>query len=235
MSIYTIDVGNTRIKVAQFEDGKLVQKKSFQLLEAFYLYYDTQKVEKSILSSVRNLHWRSSSQTVPLLLNQSTTLPFENLYRTKETLGNDRKALVSGAVKLFPNQNCLIIDAGTCITYDFVNAKKQYFGGSISPGYAMRYRALNQYTSKLPLVEIEKENIELMGGSTIASIKSGVYYGMLSEIAGFIEQYSKKHTNLTTILTGGDAKYFEKHLKARIFAIPDLQMEGLYHILEQND
>jgi len=235
MFIYTIDAGNTQIKVGKFENDVLVEKKSFQLLEAFYLYYVNQKVEKSILSSVRNFEWNTKNGVSPLLLDQLTKLPFENEYQTKETLGNDRKALVSGAMKLFPEQNCLVIDAGTCITYDFIDADKRYLGGGISPGYTMRFKALNYYTAKLPLVEKTDDEVTLIGNSTISSIKSGVFHGVLTELEGIIGQYLKKHSNLMVILTGGDAKYFEKHLKAPIFVIPNLQMEGLYHILQQND
>ncbi len=235
MSIYTIDAGNTQIKVGKFENDILVEKQSFKVLDEFYLYYAQQKIDKSILSSVRNFEWDSRNGIAPLLLDQLTKLPFENRYKTKETLGNDRKALVSGAMKLFPKQNCLVIDAGTCITYDFINAAQCYLGGAISPGYTMRFKALNHYTAKLPLIEKTEDNVTLIGDSTNTSIKSGVYHGVLMELEGVMGQYLKKYSDLIVILTGGDAKHFEKQLKATIFAIPNLQMEGLYHILQQND
>ena len=235
MSIFVIDAGNAQIKVGKFENHKLIEKKTFQLMEAFYLYYRNQEIDKSILSSVRYLNWNPEVSPKPIVIGQTTDLPFNNCYATRETLGNDRKALVAGAVKQFPNRNCLIIDAGTCITYDFVDKRANYYGGSISPGFSMRYRALNQFTAKLPLVELVNEKISLIGDSTENSIKSGVYHGIKAEIEGFISRYAKEYSDLAVLITGGDAKYFEKHLKAPIFALPNLQMEGLYHILQQND
>lgn len=235
MSFLTIDIGNTQIKVGKFHNNELVEKKSFQLLEAFYDYYCNQDVEQSILSSVRNTTWDSTVNPQPLILDLETKLPFKNSYQSLGTLGNDRKALVAGAINHYPKTNCLIIDAGTCITYDYVDSNQEYHGGAISPGFTMRYRALNQYTSKLPYLEYGNQEIPFLGEDTQSCMHSGVFHGVLSEIESFIGRYSEEKPNLKVLLTGGDAKYFEKHLKAAIFVHPNLQLEGLLHILQHND
>jgi len=235
MCFYTIDIGNTQIKIAKFENNNLVEINYFDKILDFYDFYSNQNVVKSILSSVRNFKWDESVLPIPLLLNNELRLPFENKYASKETLGNDRKALVTAAIQNFQNQNCLIIDAGTCITYDFVDASKNYYGGAISLGLNMRYKSLHHYTAKLPELKFPNVEINILGNSTENCINSGVFFGILHEMEGFINDYQKKTENLTILLTGGDAKYFEKHLNTPIFVVPNLQMEGLYHILKQND
>ena len=134
--------------------------------------------------------------------------------------------LAAGATLIYPNQNKLIIDAGTCITYDFVNAENQYLGGAISPGIKIRYKSLNNYTSKLPLLTLS-EDFEIIGNSTKSAIHSGVINGVIFEIEGFISQYSLKNQDLTIILTGGDAEFLAKRLKSTIFANSNFLLESL--------
>ena len=152
------------------------------------------------------------------------------MYETPETLGVDRIALVSGAVKKFPNKNILIIDAGTCITFDFVNDKTVYFGGAISPGIEMRYKSLHAFTSKLPILEKNYPQ-NFIGKNTIESINSGIVNGVTQEIKGVINQYKKKYTDLTVVLTGGDINFLAKQLKSSIFAHQNFLLEGLNEIL----
>jgi type III pantothenate kinase len=193
----------------------------------------------SIISNVRNtannLENLLSTSTNFYQLNEQILLPFQNLYATPTTLGKDRMALIAAACNLFPQQNVLVVDMGTCITYDVVTADKKYFGGAISPGLNMRFKALNQFTGNLPLVEItENEKPNLIGDSTINSIKSGVYNGVKTELEGIIASYNKQYENIQVVLTGGNAEMFDLESKNRIFADKFFLLKGLNEILEYN-
>jgi len=193
----------------------------------------------SIVSNVRNtannLENLLSTSTNFYQLNEQILLPFQNLYATPTTLGKDRMALIAAACNLFPQQNVLVVDMGTCITYDVVTADKKYFGGAISPGLNMRFKALNQFTGNLPLVEItENEKPNLIGDSTINSIKSGVYNGVKTELEGIIASYNKQYENIQVVLTGGNAEMFDLESKNRIFADKFFLLKGLNEILEYN-
>jgi len=232
-----IDVGNTRVKAAVFEKDSLVEQFVFKEIEL------NQEVEKiaskyiihsGIISSVVAFPELILKKKVPFIeLCATTKLPFNNLYSTPNTLGVDRIALVAGAVEKYPNRNVLIIDAGTCITYDFVNSQKEYLGGAISLGLKMRYTALNKFTSKLPLLEMKMVD-DLIGNTTETSIHSGVINGVLNEINGVVEQYEKKNKDLTIVLTGGDTNFLAIQLKSSIFANPNFVLEGLNTILTYN-
>ena len=232
--LLTIDVGNSRIKVAVFEHNKQVDFFIFETNEAlknfkniFKKYFNLQKI---ILSSVGKLDEEVvnfiKSQFQTEIIDHKSKFPFTNLYATPETLGIDRMVLAAGATLIYPNKNRLIIDAGTCITYDFVNAENEYLGGAISPGIKIRYKSLNNYTSKLPLLTLG-EDFEIIGNSTQSSIHSGVINGVIFEIEGFISQYSLKNQDLTIILTGGDAEFLAKRLKSTIFANSNFLLESL--------
>jgi type III pantothenate kinase len=160
-------------------------------------------------------------------------LPIKILYATPQTLGVDRIAGSCGALQLFPGKNTLVIDAGTCITYDFTDSSKQYYGGSISPGLKMRFQAVHTFTARLPLVS-PAENPELIGNSTETSIQSGIVNGTVAEIDGIIDRYRQKYPDLQVILCGGDGPFFENKLKASIFASPDLVLIGLNSVLIHN-
>jgi type III pantothenate kinase len=170
-------------------------------------------------------------------INPDSVFPFKNKYTTPTTLGVDRMVLASGAVLQYPNQDVLIIDAGTCVTYDFVTHKKEYLGGAISPGLRLRYKALNDYTAKLPLLESNSpENI--IGNSTDQSIHSGVVNGLCYEIEGFISEFSVKKDKFTIILTGGDAIFLANRLKSTIFADENFLLKSLHQLYTyslQND
>ena len=232
--LLTIDVGNSRIKVAVFEHNKQLDFSIFESHEALKnfenIFEKYPNLQKIILSSVGKLE----KEVVDFIQNRFPTeiidhkskFPFTNLYATPETLGIDRMVLAAGATLMYPNQNRLIIDAGTCITYDFVNAENQYLGGAISPGIKIRYKSLNNYTSKLPLLTLS-EDFEIIGNSTKSAIHSGVINGVIFEIEGFISQYSLKNQDLTIILTGGDAEFLAKRLKSTIFANSNFLLESL--------
>ena len=232
--LLTIDVGNSRIKVAVFEHNKQVDFFIFETNEALKnfenIFQKYPNLQKIILSSVGKLDEEVvnfiKSQFQTEIIDHKSKFPFTNLYATPETLGIDRMVLAAGATLMYPNQNKLIIDAGTCITYDFVNAENEYLGGAISPGIKIRYKSLNNYTSKLPLLTLS-EDFEIIGNSTKSAIHSGVINGVIFEIEGFISQYSLKNQDLTIILTGGDAEFLAKRLKSTIFANSNFLLESL--------
>ena len=237
-----IDVGNTNTKIAVFKDNVIVLKRVVQsfdiqktIREIGEVYLE---VELAIISSVRNTDnkWLELVQKKykVIVLDHQTPIPFKNCYSTPTTLGIDRIALISAAVAQFSNKNVLVIDAGTCITYDFKNEKEEYYGGAISPGIRLRYLGLNNYTAKLPLLDSKMpENIT--GRSTDEAIHSGVVFGIVHEIRGVIEEYCNIYSDLTVILTGGDADFLSKRLKNGIFATSNFLLEGLNHILAFNN
>ena len=201
-----LDVGNSFAKLAVSQADELLQKETVekeQLQEkAEEILNSFPEIGKIILSKVSVAEFslpESLQKKIRLVqLGPDTLLPFENLYATPQSLGNDRKALVAAASKYYSNKNVLIIDAGTCLTFDFKNDRNQYLGGAISPGLKMRYKALNSFTSNLPLVE-PLYDVELIGDSTLNSINSGVYLGMTREIAGIIEEYRAGYQDLIII------------------------------------
>lgn len=166
-------------------------------------------------------------------LDHQTGLPIENLYETPETLGKDRIAAAVGANELFPDQNLLVIDAGTAITYDLVSEKNQFIGGNISPGLEMRFKALNHYTGKLPLVNYSVD-FEPIGKNTNDAIRAGVQNGILYEMEQNIDFFNKNYRNLYIIMTGGDSTFFDKKLNYSIFVHFNLTLIGLNRILEHN-
>ncbi len=235
-----IDIGNTQIKTAIFKNIELLEKKSFSKKDLFPILKKISKkynIEHTILSSVGKLNQEEISTLQelfdPLVLNDKTKLPFINNYATPETLGVDRIALVAAAVNAFPNENVLIIDAGSCITFDFVNNNKEYDGGAISPGIEMRYKAIHAFTVNLPKLTISDE-IPKTGNSTKNAIHLGVENGTIQEIEGVIEQYKAKYSKLTIVLTGGDTIFLAKNIKSTIFANPNFLLEGLNSILIYN-
>ncbi|MDU8885166.1 type III pantothenate kinase [Yeosuana sp. MJ-SS3] len=236
-----IDVGNTYIKLAVFKKHKLVLREVVIEAEVLKTIKSIIKKHKSIKQAIVSSVGRLNKSTTNYLkdtfdfieLNSNTKLPFKNNYKTPKSLGVDRIALVSASVYQYPASNVLIIDAGSCITYDFINDKNEYQGGAISPGIRMRYKVLNNLTANLPLLETEIPS-SIIGDSTENSIHSGVVNGVLNEIDGVIANYKEKYSDLTVILTGGDANFLSKQLKSSIFANSNFLLEGLNHILQFN-
>jgi len=236
-----IDVGNTYVKFAVFEDNELLSHQAVNHENASEIakkiISDHPKLKKGIISSVgkedNELLKVLKKHLELLILTSKTKLPFKNKYKTPKTLGVDRMALVSASVEKFSKKNVLIIDAGTCITYDFITDKNHYLGGAISPGIRLRYDSLHNLTANLPLLEAEYPN-EIIGDSTDQSIHSGVINGVLNEINGLIDEYHNKYQDLTVILTGGDTDFLAKRLKNGIFANSNFLLEGLNFILDYN-
>lgn len=167
------------------------------------------------------------------MLDHKTPVPINNRYLTPETLGFDRLAAAVGAATVYPGANVLAIDAGTAITYEFVDAQNNYRGGNISPGMEMRFRALHHFTGKLPMIE-SKMPVSFLGNTTSEAIKAGVIEGMIFEIDGYINTLKKSHHDLKIIITGGDAIFFDKKLKNSIFVNLNLTLHGLNRILRHN-
>lgn len=235
-----IDIGNTQVKTALFDKDQIVFTERFKIDElAVKVSHiaNNYNINKALISSVGKLSKQNNNLLNTLFncveLSQKTALPFTNRYATPNTLGVDRMALVAAAVKQFPKKNVLIIDAGTCITYDFINQDKEYLGGAIAPGIQTRYKSLYDYTENLPLLE-KKIPDDFIGNSTTNSIHSGVVNGVCREIDGVISQYIEKYKKLTVVLTGGDADFLSSQLKSSIFARPFFLLEGLYTILKLN-
>ena len=232
--LLAIDIGNTRIKGAVFEHNTLIERFSF-LLDALESNVNSilkqyPKCTDLVVASVGNISEESflsfqNRLQFHFISNQST-FPFRNLYQTPNTLGIDRMVLASGAVLQYPNQHRLVIDAGTCITYDFINDEDEYLGGAIAPGIRLRYEALHQYTAKLPLLTTTFPE-QYIGNTTDQAIHAGVIHGILHEIDGFITQYQTQYPKIIIILTGGDAVFLAKRLKNTIFANSNFLLESL--------
>ncbi len=235
-----IDIGNTQGKAAVFLKETLLEKIFFpreEILQVIQKFYREYPIKKGIISSVAGLDVNISAfiriNYNFIFLGSDTNVPFENLYKTPQTLGVDRIALMSAASVLYPNRSVLVIDAGTCITYDLLTEENKYFGGAISPGIDMRYKALNQFTANLPLLNKE-EKIPVVGDTTKSAMHSGVLNGIILEIDGIIAQQKHKNKKLTVILTGGDTNFLSKKVKSTIFAQPNFLLEGLNSILIHN-
>jgi type III pantothenate kinase len=232
--ILTIDVGNTRIKGAVFEGDILLEHFVFLKKEhennIQNILKKYKKVTHLVVSSVGELEKDSFSHYNNHLkvhfISHKDPFPFTNGYATPQTLGIDRMVLAAGATLQFPNQNRLIIDVGTCVTYDFVDENDVYLGGAIAPGLRLRYESLHNYTAKLPLLA-SKNPDSFIGKSTAESIHSGVVNGFAYEIDGFIDEYKAHYSNFIIILTGGDTEFLAKRLKNTIFANSNFLLESL--------
>ncbi|PIF01019.1 MAG: pantothenate kinase [Maribacter sp.] len=236
-----IDVGNSLVKLAVFGNGSLVYDTSADFVDlvekARVIYHEYPQIEWTMVSSVVFLERKDIEALTVFskvhVLDHNTEIPFKNKYATPDTLGVDRIALAAAAFYHMPHRNVLVIDAGSCITYDILTEKGEYLGGVISPGMRMRYNALNQQTSKLPLLA-PKAPENLVGNTTEASIHIGVVNGICAELDGIIDQYRLKFEDLTVILTGGDAQFLSKRLKNTIFAFSNFLLEGLNNLLDYN-
>ena len=234
------DFGNTRLKCAVFNQASiteiiLLENDSDETFENLVKKYQPQKtILSSVIEHNANVEKILSASSRFHKLSHQTKLPFTSPVGKPETIGADRLALAAAAVYFHPQKNNLVIGMGSCITYNFINKYNQFLGGSISPGMEMRFTSLHTLTAKLPLIKVDW-NFPLIGYDTKTNILSGVLLGMAKEIDGIIEAYSEKFGNFNVLLTGGDAAYFARHLKSKIFADPDLIFKGLYAISEYND
>ena len=237
-----IDSGNTRLKAAFSNEENVIQEiQELRTIDGLKNMISNKEVRRGLISDVAGKYEQIESILLEnniqcLRCNSKIKLPFQSNYSTPKTLGDDRIAAVAAASMDFKNQNVLVIDAGTCITYDFINSEGVYLGGAISPGLKMRFLSLNTFTSNLPLIEMDEfREIEYSGKSTKDSILSGVFNGLNGEIQSFINNYYNKVDSLVVLLGGGDRKYFESKLKGNIFARENLILEGLNSIFSFHD
>ena len=236
-----VDVGNFKVKLAVFQENTLVSKSSIMPQTANSaleeLLNKHPKIQRALIAASGSIPEGIveflESKLAVFVLDHAYQVPYSNAYKTPETLGLDRIALASAAVLNYPGKNVLVIDAGTCITYDFVTQDNTYLGGAISPGLHMRYMALNEFTAGLPLLE-PLQHETLIGDTTATAMHSGVVLGMVAEIQGFIDRYKAQYADLTVILTGGDLLFLLDHLKNGIFANSNFLLEGLNYLLELN-
>lgn len=236
-----LDIGNSQIKAAVFDQINLLEIKRFSFPDAeteLNDLFDRYTIQHGIISNVARtdrllLQLLQEQIDHLILLNHNTAIPFVNSYSTPETLGVDRLALVAAGVSQFPGSNVLIIDAGSCITLDFVDSNGDYKGGAITLGINMRYKSVNAFTANLPLLEIPT-NIPPVGNSTVNAIHLGILKGVIYELEGTIQTYRSQNEKLTVVLTGGNTNFLAKNLKSSIFAIPNFLLEGLNSILIHN-
>ena len=239
MTTLCLDFGNTRLKAALFIDKDLTEvivlnEDPVQHLQQIIRQFAP---DRSLLSSVINhppsIEELLLAKTAFHKLTNQSRLPITIPVGKPETVGPDRLAIAAAAVHLFPHQNNLAIGLGSCVTYNFINKFGELLGGSISPGMEMRFKAMHQFTAKLPLAKPDW-NVPLLGYDTKTNLQSGVVLGMAKEIDGIIDAYAHRYGNFNVLLTGGDIPYFEPHLKNKIFADTELIFKGLYAISQIN-
>jgi type III pantothenate kinase len=236
-----IDIGNSILKCFLFENEKIINVFRAIIIDKEKVFKNIAdkhpKIEFVIISNVtgeKNLDLSEFFNYSKIIeCSMKLNLPFKSMYKNFEKIGQDRIALIAAACHKYPNKNVLIVDLGTCITYDIVDNDKNYYGGSISPGFVMRYKSLFEFTKKLPLLSPTIPP-RRTGNSTENSIHSGVFYGINSEIDSHIEFYSKKFNDLVVVLTGGDLEMLPKPAKNGIFANRDFLAEGLNFLIELN-
>ena len=237
-----IDIGNTSVKVYLFENDQIVSKK---ILNEASLINHVKSLSKDY--NIKNIICSSVTKSYKIQLaklfedieyyelsDKKLNIPFHNNYKTKNSLGQDRVGLVSAVFFKFPNANSLVVDIGTCITYDFIDSKNIYHGGAISAGIKMRYNSLNKFTSNLPLLEFNNVD-KIIGCSTDESIHIGVSNGIIGEINEYINRLEKKYLKLNVIITGGDSAFLLNKIKNAIFADQDFLATGLNNILKYNE
>jgi type III pantothenate kinase len=237
---FCLDFGNTRLKLAVFEGDQLreiifLREDALQhLRELLQQYGPAHSILSSVIDHDAEIEALLAAQTRFHKLSNTSKLDFTIPVGKPETVGADRLAVAAAAVYFFPGKNNLAITLGTCITFNFINTRQELIGGSISPGMEMRFRAMHEYTAKLPLVKGDW-NVPLIGYDTVTNMQSGVVLGMAHEIDGIIDSYSARFGNFNALLTGGDAPIITPHLKNRIFADPELIFKGLYAISRLNN
>ena len=232
-----IDCGNTYSKIGWFENDKIVDHQRGLLLNDAIDRIKTNPPERIMFSSVSlsvEDFIEALGVEIPVMnLSPETPLPVRKDYLTPQTLGADRIAAAVGANWLYPGEDLIVIDMGTCITYDWVDKDAVFQGGLISPGVKMRFNAVHTFTKRLPLLEVEKEPV-FVGKSTKEAIESGIMNGVLAEMQGIIDRYRHNSGVMRVLICGGDASYFESSLKPPIFAVPELVLIGLNRILTYN-
>ncbi|MGZ4033969.1 MAG: type III pantothenate kinase [Bacteroidia bacterium] len=235
-----LDIGNTRIKAGLFDQNELKNSFAFNSFGDLFTagVFEKYSIEHCIVGSVVNemepFITRLKEKTDVLVFSAGTQVPIKNLYGSAHTLGSDRLAGAIGGNLLHPDKNVLVIDAGTCIKYNFVNSRNEYIGGAISPGLQMRFKAMHTFTSRLPLLEVDENYQKLIGTNSTESMMSGAEIGAVAEVEGFITLYKEQYPDINVLITGGDVNFFAKRLKNSIFADQFLILKGLNAILNYN-
>lgn len=224
-----IDNGNTRCKAGLFKDNQLTETVYLNNLQQAFDWLKNNGATQAIISSVR-ADQNFTTDIIYYTVTKDLKLPFTNLYKTPETLGADRIAAMAAAASLYPGKASLVFDIGTCMTIDFQNEHHEYRGGNISPGLNMRLKAMHQMTGKLPLSSVDEMQLPI-GTTTLSALANGAFLGLQHEIDGYVMNALEKNSDTCIILCGGDAHYFEKPLKYKIFANPNLVLQGLYYLL----
>ncbi len=234
-----LDFGNTRLKCALFNGSELKEEITIDddntstIENILQQYHPSKTILSSVIHHNAEIETLLTSKTKFHKLSAASKLPFTTPVGKPETIGADRLALVAAAVYFYPQQHNLIIGLGSCITYNFVNKFHQFLGGSISPGLEMRFKAMNQFTAKLPLAKPDS-NFPLIGYDTKTNLQSGVILGMAKEMDGITDEYALRYSNFNVHLTGGDMRFFVPLIKNKIFASPHLIFKGLYALSETN-
>ena len=238
--VLTIDIGNTKAKYAVFNDKNIVETDIFNPLanDLTKLLQRHPDINKGIISSVGGKISECLAQLKNIkmmVLSNETKLPFSLTYKEKSQIGADRLALVAAAFAEKPHQNSLVIDIGTCITYDILTDDDRHLGGPISPGMQLRFKAMHEHTALLPLCEPTPNDLKIVCDNTVECLQSGVQLGVLHEIKEFIELYSLNFNNLNVFISGGDNIFLQNKLKSCTFASSNFMFNGLKFILEYND
>lgn len=233
----SIDIGNTSAKIGFFDQDKLIEVKQNVTDRGIVKIVAESEPSNVMIGSVRKgigkILDKCRKKTDLRILDHHTPIPIQNQYESLETLGVDRIASVAGARFLYPGKSCLVIDLGTCITFDLLDSEGVYHGGAISPGLSMRLKAMHKFTSGLPLISA-KGSPELVGKTTAQCMRSGAINGTAAELESIIARYKQFFGDLNIIFCGGDAIFFESKIKHHIFALPNLVLIGLNHILRFN-
>lgn len=232
---YLLDAGNTHVKLGTVENGVISRVKRFDL--SSFPWEELDGNIPIVISSVLADEWKKPLEDFfqnKMYISAHMNLPFHMDYLTPETLGIDRLCNMAAVANRNPTKAKLVVDLGTCIKCDFMNATKTYEGGSISPGLAMRALSLKAFTAKLPLIPVHSA-AKFIGKNTKESIESGVFNGWKAEITQLIQQYQTKFPDLDVYLTGGDARYFDFEQKSNIFVLEHLTLEGILEIYRLNE
>ena len=236
-----IDIGNTAVKVYLFKNNVIIKREvlSENALIQYLKLIAIDDIRNIICSSVTKSYKDQLSKIFKNsnyfdFSDNNLKIPFTNNYETKKSLGQDRIGLISSAVLKFQDQNSLVIDMGTCITYDFIDSQNIYHGGAISPGIRMRYSSFSNYTSNLPLLKFQ-DITKIIGANTEESLHIGINNGIVGEINQYINSLKKSHSRFNVIITGGDSIFLLNKIKNAIFADQDFLASGLNYIIKLNE
>jgi len=232
-----LDAGNSCIKYGLFSNNELLRSGNINKYQSINSILDRKTLSKiNVIASCKvtdKLHITDLPQVKHIQIDKNSIFPFNLKYNTPQTLGIDRIVACTG--NYTKGESSLVIDCGTCVTYDYISKLGNYEGGAISPGIKLRFQAMNNFTDQLPFIKSFNKNPRTIGDSTEDCMKSGVLNGLAYEIDGFISEYLIIDNQLKVFLTGGDAIFFVDALKSRIFAQQNLILKGLDVLIDLNE